>query len=322
MSTDIADVVWVANHPDPSALGSTYYVAVLPADTLGGRVVSFHDPMEAEAFLDREQPRVLILTKHYEPSLLTLARAAVARGIPVLSNMCDWHFDNPERAEIDHALCALSEKVLVSCDTMANAVQDAWGFDAIVVEEPYGFPANPPKFSPSGALKIFWAGHHTNLDTLGPAMMQLARLQGAPLDIHILSGRPPPREIFETPRWQSPIDIRYTPYSHEAQTAGYRECDLVIIPSLKTDYKMVKPPGRLVSAIRSGRFAVVHPLPSYVPFGDYCWCGEDLAQGIAFAAASPAEAVARITAGQAMLEERFSPEAVGRKLAGIIRPFL
>jgi hypothetical protein len=322
MSSPFSDIVWVANHPDPMALASTYYVAILPARELGGRVVSFHGDMDAARFLDAEKPRVLVLTKHYEPSLLTLARVAAARGIPVVANLCDWHFDNPERAAIDRALCEISTAVLVSCQTMADAVRDAWGVAATVVEEPYGFPANPPRFAPQGALKIFWAGNETNLDTLGPAIMQLARLRGIALDLHFMSGRPPPRAVFETPKWQCPVDIRYTPYSHEGQTAGYRDCDLVIIPSLKTQYKMVKPPGRLVSAIRSGRLAVVHPLPSYVPFSAYCCCGDDIAEGIVFALQNAEACVERIRQGQAFLEERFSPAAVGRKLAGILSPLV
>jgi hypothetical protein len=322
MSMSFPDVLWVANHPDPTALASTYYVAVLPAQTLGGRVASFHDPMDADAFLDAERPRVLILTKHYEPSLLTLARAAVARGIPVLSNMCDWHFDNPIRAEVDRELCVLSRTIIVSCQTMADSIRDAFGFEPVVVEEPWGFPHGEPKLAPHGPLKVFWAGNITNLDTLGPAMEQLARLRGTGISLHIMSGAPPPVEILQSPSWRCPVDIAFTPYSHEGQIAGYRNTDIVIIPSLMTRDKMVKPPGRLVSAIRSGRFAVVHPLPSYRPLAEYCWCGEDLAEGVIFAMENRAECVERVRRGQAMLEERFSPEAVARKLAGLIESVL
>ncbi|MDX1484637.1 MAG: hypothetical protein R3229_09160 [Alphaproteobacteria bacterium] len=322
LSGRYGSVVWVANCRAPEVLASTRYTAIIPAKELGGRVAVFYSPMNPDEFLDREDPSVLILTKHFENSLLDLAKSASRRGIPIITNLCDWHFDNQERRPIDHELCRLANVVMAPCETMCSAIWTQFGIEARLIEEPVELPPDKARFQPSNPLRIFWCGHSSNLDTLGPGLEQLARVRCGGLQLHLMSNRPPPPWVVENQNWQSPITAKFTPFSLHGQIEGLRQCHLAIIPSLKTNDKLVKPPGRLVNIIRTGRFAVVHPLPSYVPLGDYCWCGEDIGEGVTFALGNPKECKDRLIRGQKFVEDNFSPRVVGEKIASLIDSLL
>jgi hypothetical protein len=86
-------------------------------------------------------------------------------------------------------------------------------------------------------------------------------------------------------------------FSLDRQWHELAECDAVLLPSFPARAKLVKGHGRLVQAIHAGRLALAYPLPQYEELADFCWCGEDLGAGLAWALAHPAEVLERIRAG-------------------------
>jgi hypothetical protein len=54
-------------------------------------------------------------------------------------------------------------------------------------------------------------------------------------------------------------------------------------------------------------------LPSYLPFAETAWVGQDLVQGVEWALANPREVSARIHAGQSIVLDRFASDVVGRQ---------
>jgi glycosyltransferase involved in cell wall biosynthesis len=91
------------------------------------------------------------------------------------------------------------------------------------------------------------------------------------------------------------------------------DCDLVIIPSLKTREKLVKGANRLVETIWGGRAVVAHPLPAYEEFRDFCWLGESLARGIVFSLQNRDRVNECLAAGQALISERYAPTVVAEQ---------
>jgi len=78
-----------------------------------------------------------------------------------------------------------------------------------------------------------------------------------------------------------------------------------------SEWGRVKSHNRMVEALRGGRFPIVSSIPSYQELAHVAWVGEDLAAGVEWAINHPDEVVNRISAGQALVEERFSPRLIG-----------
>jgi hypothetical protein len=76
--------------------------------------------------------------------------------------------------------------------------------------------------------------------------------------------------------------------------------------------KVVKSPNRFTESVWAGRFVIAHPLPAYEELADFGWVGEDLLEGLQWYARNPGEAAARVRAGQHLVAERFTPQAVAK----------
>jgi hypothetical protein len=95
--------------------------------------------------------------------------------------------------------------------------------------------------------------------------------------------------------------------------------DFVWLPQdTRESWAAVRSHNRLVSAIRAGRFALAAPIPSYQELAPYAWVGDSLADGLKWALANPEQAVERVRKGQAYVDQRFSPEVIGRRWAQIL----
>ena len=112
--------------------------------------------------------------------------------------------------------------------------------------------------------------------------------------------------------------VRWSPVVMDPMIAA---SDLVLIPSdYRSPVKQAKSPNRLVAGLHGGRFVVAHPLPTYAPYADFAWLGEDLCEGIDWAIRHPREVVERVARGQAYIDERHSPEAVARFWLDVFHP--
>jgi hypothetical protein len=110
------------------------------------------------------------------------------------------------------------------------------------------------------------------------------------------------------------LDAQLIPWSLETQRGALHECQLVLIPSDPADaFKAGASANRIAEALNAGRFPVASPLPSYLPFSEAAWVGQDLVQGIEWALANRDEVIARIRRGQALVSAKFAAERVGQQ---------
>ena len=91
------------------------------------------------------------------------------------------------------------------------------------------------------------------------------------------------------------------------------EADIVLIPNIDAKEKRVKGHNRLVAAIHGGRLALASPLPQYLELKDFCWCGEDMAEGIEWAMDNSETTEKRIKNGQSHIDQRFAPSVVAAR---------
>ena len=69
--------IFIYNVPIPEMAGSVPLQALIPARHIGAKALYFGGQMDANAFLDKHSPTVLIVTKMFGEPPLVLARAAV-----------------------------------------------------------------------------------------------------------------------------------------------------------------------------------------------------------------------------------------------------
>jgi hypothetical protein len=196
-----------------------------------------------------------------------------------------------------------------------------------VIEDPFEREvAAPARFAPGEILRLAWFG------VFGPPLR--AFIEGhfsgiarrlAPRALEIVFVTEPGQaelvaEMGASLRETHPgCSLRFVPWSSEAVAREVTNADLVVLPQdAATDWGRVKSHNRLVEALRGGRFAVASPIPAYQELAGCAWVGEDLADGVEWALAHPGEVLRRIAAGQALVEQRFSPERIGELWANLL----
>jgi glycosyltransferase involved in cell wall biosynthesis len=306
--------IFIYNAALPESVGSIPLHALIPARHVGAKALYFGGDMDAEAFLDRYAPRLLIITKMFDDAPLLLARAAAKRGIGIIGVFCDLHVVDKMGGR-NRELCALSNAIVAPTGRMAAFMKEHFGRPCEVIEEPVEYPRGQPRFAPGQPIRVLWIGHPNNHDTLPDGLRALARFQGAPLSLAIVSSDLPDLQMLQ--KIAPSIRIDFLPWSPLIQYNMLDQCDLVFIPSHDSPVKQAKGQARVIATIQAGRVAVAHPLPQYEELADFCFLSRDYVHALEAALADPARAIQRITAGQRHIDERFSQEKCADKWRAI-----
>ena len=174
-------------------------------------------------------------------------------------------------------------------------------------------------------VRLLWYGHPANLAPfleLVPKLEAFAR--SYPLLVSVITTPVAEIAALLTEKHTHPearLRMHFVPWTPFALDEAMGIADLVILPSdYRNPLKQAKSPNRLVAGLHGGRLVVAHPLPAYRPYGEFCWLGEDLSEGLAWAIRHPREVAERIKRGQAYIDERHSPEAVARFWLDVFHP--
>jgi hypothetical protein len=261
---------------------------------------------------------VVVISKVFARESVQLAQQAKTLGARVVVDLCDDHFDTPDLGPAYQTLCRMADRVVASTAAMAQVIHRRAGVRPAIIDDPYEGPQGKPRFEPpADVARLLWFGHPVNFDTLAdmvPGLGVFSRRR--PLSLHVVSD--PSNNgirafVDQINRRHGPgLTARFTQWSPDATWQALANCDLVVVPSLPAAKKLVKSPNRVVEPLRAGRFVVAYPLPSYSELGDFLWLGENMAAGVEWALANPAEVLRRIETGQAHIERRFDPLAIGR----------
>jgi hypothetical protein len=189
-----------------------------------------------------------------------------------------------------------------------------------VIEDPFeSARASEPRLSVGPLLRLAWFGVFAAEQR--PFMeAQLAgiaeRLVSRPTELTFVTyaAQAAAVEAMATAlaRINPQFSVRHVPWSLAATQDALERTDMVVIPQeAGSDWGRAKSHNRLVESIRAGRFVVGSAIPSYVELASYAWIGNDLAAGIEWGLANPAEALHRVRQGQDYVAERFAPEQIG-----------
>ena len=307
-------VVWVSFAPlrkTPAGFASDFasirYRLLIPAQALPeSRVTQIAQGANRRTLLERfAGADAAVFGKILEPGLapvaLELAAALQAKGVKVIVDFCDDHFDHPQLGPVYRALANVADAIVVTTPGLADVVREQTPTEPSVVGDPVEGARREPRALRPPPLRLLWFGHPVNLDTLRHGLPQLAARNIA-FELTLVTA---PRAGAEA------MGHRFRPWSSDAVFDELDKCDAVIIPSNPYDpRKSVKSANRFTEALWAGRFVIAHPLPSYEPLAPYGWVAEDLGEGLARLLEHPDEALERIRAGQEWVAAHASREAI------------
>ncbi|WP_293351606.1 hypothetical protein [Phenylobacterium sp.] len=300
-----------------SPVASLRYRVLIPIRELDGiahRVVAVRPDATGDLRAQALDADVAVFSKSFSPANQTLAREARARGLRVIFDICDNHYDDPRFGAACRAMTALADRVVCNTEAMAAAAGAYASRPPVVVEDPYEGPAGAAGYAPGATLRLLWFGHPSNLDSLQAAMPDLAEVsRRRPLSLTLLTQVTEPlaaecRRV--SARFQGRLDMSARPWSLEAQWAELAACDVVIIPSHEDPRNTVKSANRMVEALRAGRPVASQPMPAYRPFDRWTPVRPTLSEGLAWLDAHAADAPALVTEAQRYIEGRYAPAIV------------
>lgn len=285
----------------------------------------FLDPAEIDVArpVRWETARICVVPKYYydvplQPWLDACA-AATASGCRLVVDICDYPFRKSEEVQTFYSrVLKTCDAVVVNSERMSELISPHTSHKPLVIEDAIFGTTARPEFAPAARLELLWFGYLTNLPFLDDRIEAVARFttrRNCRLTVVT-------EDIDEVREWIRGINAHFSPalaarlipWSLEAQQSALRECDLVIIPSDPKDaLKSGASANRVAEAINAGRFVVASPLPSYMPFRDAAWLGEDLNAGIEWTLENRVEVLARIGRGQMLVRERFAADRVGQQ---------
>jgi len=312
------NVAWIVNSGNPEFVSSYRYNAYIPANELGGQVLTYSGDDDPSKFLTDHALKIIIICKPFisdgKPSedhpFVRLAKKCKEVGVLVCFHICDWHFN----LSVYKILAEISDQIVVQTKYIAKAVEEIYGRTPVIIEEPFEGPRGKVRFKPRKTLKLMWFGHSSNLDTLSVGLQQLYVLNQTFKLTIMTNDFDMAVECFDNvPKPPYLIERNIIEFSLERQWRELELTDIVIIPGFFAKEKNIKGHNRLIQCLQSGRLAVVFPLPQYQELSDYCVCSEDLAAGINWALQNKTNVFQGVKAGQQYIDQRFSPSAVAAR---------
>jgi len=257
--------------------------------------------------------------------VLDLAAELARRGKRLLADFSDDHFSHPQFGPFFNTLVQEVDCSVASTPGLAEVLREAGARRVAVVTDPVEGRQGEPEVrdiasrpvTAAAPLRLLWFGHPSNLDTLRFALPSLERLAFAtPLVLTLVTARGAGAETLASEvaaAWRAASSaVRFLPWSTDALFQALRDTDAVVIPSdIYDPRRSVKSPNRFTESVWAGRFVAANPLPAYEALADAGWVGEDLAEGIRWALGNPGEALARVRAGQVLIERDYSPAVIG-----------
>ncbi len=203
---------------------------------------------------------------------LTQAKKRVA-GCRIVVDYTDHHLGaETELSDFYRALLPLADALIVSSSALELQLQPYFSGPVFVVPDTLEVSITPPVRHQHALPRALWFGHGTNLVYLAQALAPIGRqLQGAPLELRVLSNRPALEQFKRTlAAIPEGIALKAGDWSLAAMQAHAAECDFCLLPSDPHDArKMGVSSNRLLTALAMGLPVAASPLQSYKEFSGF-----------------------------------------------------
>lgn len=225
------------------------------------------------------------------------------------------------------AIFARCDAVTAPTEALAGLLRTALrnARPVFVIDDVVEVARQEARFAPAGELKLLWFGF---LSAHIAALRQLVHDDLAsiratmPCRLHLVCEKLPTvesRQVFGAAD-PATLGVTHEPWSVPVLEAALAACDIVVLPfDAGSLMSKGKSNNRALQALAAGRAVVAHPLESYRSLGDYIGLDDSIPSAIATALADPAATLARLRAGQAYVEARYSPPAIAARWLDVAR---
>lgn len=268
-----------------------------------------------------------------------LAEEYASRGIPVVIDVCDNYFAVAASPYLRRMIkCARS--VVANSSATADLISESTGIEASVIGDPVESDRSAPAFDspvrslltrfwrrPRRPLNLLWyGGPLRSFEPLRRLLPRLARLSASiPINLHLVTAtfEEVDASVQSINSQGNHFHARLTPWSSEAMRSAISAADLVILPGDAGDpSRFGASANRLAEAIWGGRYVVASGIGSYWEFHEVASVGDDVIAGILWACRHAEEVRRRIALGQQIIQERYTPEAIGHAWHALAREIM
>ena len=281
----------------------------------------------------------VVFSKCYEPADQALAGRLRSRGVPVVLDLCDNHFYNPEglsgyQVARQNLLKMIELADLITCSTttLAEIVAAEAHLDRLpeVVGDPVEGSRDLPfrdrsKQDESRPRQLMWFGIHGSpnapcgmTDVLRIAD-RLGEIAGAfPFELTICSNN---RELYEKYILPLGFPTKYESYNRDVFFELLNGMDGVILPVSNNPFTQAKSHNRLTTSLFSGVPVVADSLPSYREFSEFCIL-DDWQRGLHEVLAESEKARTRALAGKDYIQRKWLPVHIAERWLNVLQPML
>ena len=332
-------IYWHADSYDP-ALASIRLRLLYPKEALRKRGYDVR-PLTGEL----PGTGLVIFSKSLSAEALAIAEQAVARGQPIIYDICDNVFEKPSRDERDEArkqrvrrmmslativtsgtrpladllaaeVPVIAAKTEIVPDTLDEAGNAA---SASLVERARLWRLRHFLRRNAGALHLVWFGKckkgYAGIEHLDPTVRLLETLQlSRPVTLTVISNR---RKIYRRSASKWRIPKFYLPWSLATFDSALRLHGVAIIPVDRNDYTVGKSINRPATALMAGLGVIADPIPAYEELAPFVYLG-DWERGLREYSQTGSRNDDRIAAAQSFLQARYGSAAVAAQWAEVI----
>ena len=277
-----------------------------------------------------DQNSILIFSKPKSAINLEIAKIAKDNHAKII---VDWSdnvlFDDIEKDKNNaintlRQITNLTDQTTVCSQTLADGFLKEMNITATVIGDPIEYNRVEPRFTPQGPIKLFWYGFSRNVQALNIFLKYLfVEIERYPdlFRVRMAKDRMEGDEnVVKTlnAKFDNKFHLELNFWTKQVMLDGFGWTDFVVLPSMRDKFFATKSTNRLVETIQNGRFALAHPVPSYLELKDFCFVGDDLLTGMDWALANPKQAIEKIRAGQDYIAKHFSLDVIGPKWLDVI----
>ena len=264
----------------------------------------------------------------------------LANGTRVIVDVCDNYFLGPAsehlRRMISKATAVVAnsavtadliqENTSVRAEVIGDPADTRWGNSHLPVPTRCLINVFRRRFQrPANHVNLLWYGgplrNFESLHQLFPALSNLSRQH--PIALNLVSA--PFTEILQaanevnetgTPDFQ----VTFSAWTRQRLQSALLKSDLVLLPGDSRDQSRTgASANRLIDAIWAGRYVVASGIPSYWEFRHAASIGDDVINNLSWALKNPRLLRKRIDIGQAIIRQKYSPEAIGHAWWSVLK---
>ena len=252
----------------------------------------------------------------------------ISKEINFIVDIADDKFDQFQhwRFSIPNA-----NAVTTTCHRLREVIQEETGSKSYVIPDPTERPRGEPKFELKKVMNAFYYGSDGNYSKLMWPEIKSVLNDVRPTDVKIMTNKPehPPKQNKLTKKhggwWLMPQRREQLenegmkqyeeliPWDFEKQGKLVEQSDFVILPVVDDRHSQCKGNNRPIDALQQGRIVLTNPgIPSYDDLCEFIYTGH-FYESYSEMVNNPKQTINKIKNGQKLIDQHYTPMAVGKK---------